>query len=119
MSSHPLNLGIRFLMEIAALVVLGLWGWRTGPEGLQFLLAVGLPLIAAAIWGVFRVPNDPGPAIVATPGLVRLVYELALFGFTTWALFDLGYNAAGWIFGGITLLHYLTSYDRIQWLLTQ
>ena len=119
MSSHPINLGLRFLMEIAALIILGMWGWHTGQGGLQYVLAIGLPIAAAAIWGIFRVPNDPGPAIVATPGWFRLLYELALFGFTTWALFDLGRTTAGWVFGAVFVLHYLTSYDRIQWMVNQ
>jgi hypothetical protein len=50
------------------------------------------------------------------PGIVRLFLEFALFGSATWALFSLN-PSYGWIFGGVTLVHYLLSYDRIIWLL--
>jgi hypothetical protein len=28
MGSHPINLAIRFLLEVAALTSTGMWGWR-------------------------------------------------------------------------------------------
>ncbi|MDP1546625.1 MAG: hypothetical protein Q8L87_11435 [Anaerolineales bacterium] len=37
---------------------------------------------------------------------VRFLLELAAL-----------YAFAGWVFGSLTLLHYLLSYDRILWLL--
>lgn len=27
---HPLNLGLRFVLEMVALVIFGLWGWSAG-----------------------------------------------------------------------------------------
>ncbi len=85
MSKHPINLLVRFLMEIAAVIVVGMWGWHMGTNTWeQYLLAIGLPVIAATIWGVFRIPNDPNPAPVEVPGIVRLAYELFLFFFATW-----------------------------------
>lgn len=119
MSSHPVNLGLRFLLEIAALVSLGIWGWQKGDGLVRFLLAVGVPLLAAILWATFRVPNDPGTAPIAIPGILRLVLELAFFAFATWALYDSKFVTPAWIFGIITLLHYISSYDRIIWLIKQ
>jgi hypothetical protein len=119
MSSHPINLTVRFLLELAVLLAVGIWGWQQGAGWLSFALAVGLPVGAALVWGTFRVPNDPGPAPVAVPGLVRLVFELALFTFATWALYQVGFVTFAWIFGVVAAVHYLTSYDRILWLLKQ
>jgi uncharacterized membrane protein YqjE len=45
-----------------------------------------------------------------------LLLELALFGSATLALFALD-PTYGWIFGAVTLVHYLLSYDRVVWLL--
>jgi hypothetical protein len=51
------------------------------------------------------------------PGWVRLLLELTLFASAAWGLVDAGAATAGWIFGLLTLFHYLISYDRISWLL--
>ena len=119
MGQNPINLTLRFFLELAALYFIGYWGW-TQHEGVwRYLLAFGLPLLAATIWGVFRVPGDGGPPRVRVSGLVRLLIEIVFFGFATWGLFNAGATTAGWIFGGITLLHYIISYDRINWLLKQ
>ena len=82
-------------------------------------MAIALPLIAATIWGVFRVPDDGGAPTVRVPGIVRLLIEAVFFGFAIWGIFDSGAITTGWIFGGITLLHYLVSYDRIARVLKQ
>ena len=120
MGSHPLNLGIRFLLELAALTALGVWGWHYGNETyLRFVLAIGLPIIMAAIWGIFNVPDDPsrsGAAPIVVPGIIRLAIELAIFILATWALDDVEYYRLSWLLGGVATLHYLLSYDRIIWL---
>lgn len=120
MISSPMNLALRFLLEIAALAAIAYWGWHQASGALRYLLAVGMSFLAALVWGTFRVPGDAsasGKAPVAIPGLVRLVVELALFGFAVWGLLSEGANTAGWTLGGVVLLHYLVSYDRILWLL--
>lgn len=119
MGSHPLNLTLRFLLELAALAVMGIWGWRQSEGWMQYLLVICIPLLAAAVWGTFAVPNDPsrsGKAPVPVPGIVRLLVELVILGSATWALFTLN-PTYGWIFGLVTLAHYILSYDRIAWLL--
>jgi hypothetical protein len=86
---------------------------------MRYVLAIGLPLLAATIWGVFRVPGDGGTPVVRVPGFVRFLIEILYFGFASWTLFSSGATTSGWIFSGITLVHYLISYDRIAWLLKQ
>ena len=119
MSSHPVNLALRFMLELAALAAFGIWGWQKGEGWLRFLLAVGIPILAATLWATFRIPGDPGPAPVAIPGLLRLAFELALFGFAVWALQDVKLTSLSWILGIVVVLHYLTSYDRIIWMISK
>lgn len=122
MGSHPVNLLLRFLLEISALIAAGTWGWRQGEGWLRYGLAIAIPLIMAALWGTFAVPDDPsrsGAAPVVTPGIIRLFIELAFFAFAGWALFDMGMSRAALIFGLIVLLHYIVSYDRVMWLLSR
>ena len=119
MSQNPLNLAVRFLLEILALVAFGAWAKAQFLGTPGFILMILIPLLAATIWGVFNVKGDPsrsGKAPVSVPGLVRLLIELVFFGCATWALFTLN-PTYGWTFGLVTLLHYLFSYDRIGWLL--
>lgn len=122
MGSHPINLGLRFVLELAALFVLGYWGSQQGTGVLSVVLAIGLPLIAAVLWGTFAVPDDPsrsGNAPVPVKGWIRLILELAFFVTAALALIDLGQETWGIALIGIVAVHYLVSYDRIAWLLRQ
>jgi hypothetical protein len=122
MGSHPLNLTIRFLLEVLALVALGVWGWQQQTGWLRLVLAFGLPVLAAAVWGTFAVPNDPSrsaAAPVPIPGLLRLLLEAAIFGLATLSLFMLGAITLGLVFGIAVVIHYLVSYDRVMWLLSR
>ena len=120
MSSNPINLALRFLLEIFSLAVIGIWGWKQSDNWERYVLAIGLPVIAAAIWGTFAVANDPsrsGNAPVPVPGIVRLGIEFLFFGFATWALYNMESNQLSLMLGALVLVHYIISYDRIYWLL--
>jgi hypothetical protein len=117
MAKNPLNLGLRFFLELFGLFAFGYWGWNQYGGWLRVLLSIGLPLIAAGLWGTFRVPDDPGKAPIPVPGLLRLILEAAYFIAATWALVAAGRPDWAWIFGLVVAAHYLLSYDRIAWLL--
>ena len=120
MGAHPLNLALRFMLEIAALIIIGLWGWKQSDSWLKFLLAIGIPLILMTIWGIFNVPGDPsrsGQAPVIIPGFIRLLIELGIFSLASWCLYDMGPKNYGVAFAVVVLMHYAISYDRIIWLL--
>lgn len=118
MANSPINLALRFGLEIAALVALGYWGWTQNAGLWRIAAVVGLPLIAAILWGTFRVPGDPGDAPVAVPGIVRLLVEALVFGGAVMALFAAKQQSAAWLLLGLLAFHYAISYDRIQWLLS-
>jgi hypothetical protein len=99
---------------------MGLWGYNLYEAWYKVIVAAGLPLLAATIWGVFAVPGDSsrsGKTVIVTSGIIRLFLELLFFAFAGWAIFYLGYILFAWIFISATLLHYILSYDRIYWLL--
>ncbi|MER8883035.1 YrdB family protein [Mesorhizobium sp. M0074] len=114
------NLTLRFLLELAALLGLGMAGWSLSAGMWRWILAVALPFVAAALWGIFAVPNDPsrsGRAPVPVPGGLRLVLELViLFGGA--AGFHLaGYTTAGIAVALLIAVSYAFSLDRLGWLL--
>ncbi|WP_223032763.1 YrdB family protein [Hanstruepera marina] len=120
MGSHPINLILRFLLEIVAILATGIWFWRLNDDWLGYLLAFGVPILVMVVWGVFAVSNDPsrsGKAPVPTNGVVRLLMELSVFGFAVWALYDMAWYNTALVFGAVTLFHYVISYDRVTWLL--
>jgi hypothetical protein len=122
MAYHPINLGVRLILELAALAAMAYWGWQQSDGILRFVLAIGVPILAAALWGTFAVPGDrsrSGRAPVPVPGIVRLALELAFFGFAVWALYDAGLVISSIGTGIIVIIHYVVSYERIGWLLRQ
>lgn len=113
------NLALRFGLELGALAGLAAAAWEltTGPA--RWIAAVLTPLVAAAVWGVFNVLDDPsrsGAAPVEVDGRVRLLIELVI----------LGVGSAGFLVAGRPLLsvvllilivvHYLVSWKRLRWL---
>lgn len=120
MSQNLANLALRLLLELAALGGVAVFGWRSGEGPVRLLFAILFPLIAALLWGVFRVPGDAsasGGAVVAVPGPIRLVLELSLFAIASAGLYLTGSELLGLTLAALALFHYLLSYDRVLWLL--
>ncbi len=71
------NLALRFLLELCALGALGCWGFKTRNGTLtKIVLGVGVPLVAAVVWGTFVSPQAP----VGLLGLLVLVLQVLVFG---------------------------------------
>jgi len=122
MSKHPLNSAVRLLLELTAIVSFGFWGYHQSDSGFGILLTIMLPLGFAVLWGIFAVKGDPsrsGKTVVQTPGIIRLLLELGLFGAAAWMMLDLDYSLIAFIFGLTVIIHYFVSFDRIAWLLKQ
>ncbi|GAA4892990.1 uncharacterized protein DUF2568 [Stackebrandtia albiflava] len=122
MSLHPAMLGVRFLLEMAAFasyVVYGLCG-LSGPWSL--VVAVGLPIAAAVVWGTFAVPDDPsrsGRAPVPVPGAVRLAVELVVLAGGPVALWAARLPLWGLGFAVVLVAYLLLARDRVAWLLSR
>ena len=122
MGSHPANLALRFLLELAAFVGLGMWGWSLTDGWFRVVLAIALPVSAAALWGTLAVPEDPsrsGRAPVPTRGWIRLILELAVLGLGCAGFLWAGHSLLAGILGTLVIVHYLLSTDRIRWLLAR
>ena len=121
-SKPPINLALRFLLELVAILTFRFWGHSLAGEGTRILMAILFPLLFAVLWGVFAVRGDPsrsGKTVVQTPGILRLLLELVLFGAAAWMMLDLDYSTIALIFGSAVVIHYFLSFDRIAWLLKQ
>ena len=113
-----INLGLHFFLELGALAALAYWGFHTGSGlGMKLLLGAGAPLLGAVLWGVFRVPNDPGPAVVAIAGPLRLALELGFFALSVAALYAAGQPTLALAFGLVILANYAVMFDHVLWLL--
>lgn len=116
---HPVNLAFRFVLEVAALVALGMGGYALGDGPTQWVFAALFPLVAMIAWVTFNVPGDKsrsGEAPVPVPGLVRLLVELDVFAAAVIVVWFANptFSVVLLILVGI---HYLLSIDRIKWLL--
>jgi hypothetical protein len=89
-----------FLSELAALAALAWWGW-TVPDstGLRIVLAVGAPLVAAVLWGVFAAPRAP----VRVRALAVLV-KVLVFGAGALALLAIGHPWVGVVLALVAVL---------------
>jgi hypothetical protein len=120
LSYHPLNLAVRFVLELICLLGAGLWGYNW--SGSSYLVGIAIPVVLMVVWAVCAVPGDrsrSGNAPVPIPGALRLLLELSFFGFGTWAFYDLDMIYICLIFGVAVLAHYLISHERVFWLMKQ
>ena len=85
----PLNLGLRFVLELCMLVALGIWGFSE-----NVVLGIAAPLAAAVIWGLWIAPK----AARRLRDPARLAIELLLFGAAGAALAVAGHALAAAIF---------------------
>jgi hypothetical protein len=96
------NLALRFLLELCMLGALLTWGFATGTSPVARLgLGLGLPVLAAVVWGTFLSPH----AAVALPKPLRVLLELLLFGAAVAALAQVGYRTLAIAFGVLVLVN--------------
>jgi hypothetical protein len=117
---------LRFVLEMASLVAWGLTGWELAGDGwagvLRWLSALVAVSVAAGLWGTFRVDGDSGgenDAPVTVPGAVRLAIELVVLLGAAVAVTWAGETVFGVVLGVLVTVHYLTTIDRVAWLVSQ
>jgi hypothetical protein len=78
---------VAFAAELASLAALAVAGWSLSvPTGLRLLAAVGFPLLAAVLWGLFAAPRS----VVDVP-VLAVVTKVVVHGAAVAALFALGH----------------------------
>ncbi len=116
------NLALRFALEVAALVALGLAGWKLGGEGSRWILAIGVPAAAAAAWTTFNVAGDPsrsGRAPVEVNGWTRLGVEVLVLGGGALAIWYAGQPALAVAYTILVVVQSATAHDRVAWMIEQ
>ncbi|MBK9942933.1 MAG: YrdB family protein [Kouleothrix sp.] len=101
------NLALSFLLELCALAALGYWGyWAASGLALKIALAIGAPLLMAAVWGLFLAPKATYPL----PTAPHLVLQALVFGLATAALYATGRLALAYTFGLAVLISMALAY---------
>ncbi|ADU29435.1 YrdB family protein [Evansella cellulosilytica] len=102
-----MNLVLRFLLEVCAIVAVSYWGFVVG-KGMVFkiLLGIGTPLLIMIIWGLF---GSPAAQIPLTGGY-RLLLEIAIFGCAILALLAVSKSTLAFIFGALVIVNKILMY---------
>lgn len=97
-----LNLALRFILEVCALVSFSYWGFQSSKTFLfKFVLGIGTPLLIATIWAIFGSPAAPIPL----QGIERMLLELFIFGLATIALYTSGKPALSIVFASFVIIN--------------
>jgi hypothetical protein len=106
-----LNLGLKFVLEITALACLGIWGATIAHGPAAVILAIGLPLLTAVLWGTFAAPK----ARRRLPLRLRVPFELSVFAVAAVALWRSESATPAVTFAGLVLLNALLLTALGQW----
>lgn len=100
---HWTNLTIAFLLELCALGALTWWGVHAGSNAAgKAALAIGAPLGAAVLWGLFAAPRATHPNPVW-----GLATKVLVFGAATLGVVAVGHPRLALVFAAAVLLNAL------------
>jgi hypothetical protein len=102
-----INLALAFLLELCMLAALGYWGF-TLDQGLAIRVGTGLgvPILAAVIWGVWMAPRAPNRLLKP----LHLIVELIIFGLAIAALYAAGRTQLALLFGLVYAMNVILRY---------
>jgi hypothetical protein len=97
-----LNAALAFLLELAMLAAFGYWGFH-GEKSLliKWILGIGLPVLAAVMWGMLLAPRSPRRLGNLSGNLLSLI----LFLCGAAALYDTGHILLAIIFAVTAVLN--------------
>ncbi|MEO6116737.1 MAG: YrdB family protein [Pseudolysinimonas sp.] len=107
---HLANEALAFLLELASLAGLALWGFHVGPNlAAQLALGIGAPVVLIVVWALFCAPK----ARVKLPKVPLMALRTALLLGAAAAVFAAGWLAASLIFAAVIVLNAgITLMDR-------
>lgn len=97
----PVNLAVKFLLELAAFAALAYWGASTGHGAWAVLLAIAAPVAAVIVWALFCAPR----ARRRLPAPARVPLELSVFGLAAAGLAAAGSVQLAITFGIMVVLN--------------
>ncbi len=101
-----INQTVAFLLELVMLFMLGRGGYQLGrTTGWKYTLAIGLPVLAIALWSYWAAPKSIHR--LAFPYLT--LFKLSLFGCTAYQWYKAGHQTSAVSFIGIVLLSEFTA----------
>jgi hypothetical protein len=113
------NLALRFALELAALTGFAIGAWKLTSGNVRWIAVVAAPVVAAGIWGVFNVLDDPsrsGAAPVEVSGRVRLAIEIAILGGGVAGLVIAEHRNVAAVMALLIVVQYVTAWSRLEWL---
>lgn len=97
-AEHPFVLRandvVRFLLEIFAIVSLGIWGFVAWPLPWNIVVGIGAPALAILLWALFRSPK----AVLRVDPFVKAIVELVVMGSAAFAWWNLGQPVVALVF---------------------
>ena len=101
------NLALRFLLEVCALIGLGYWGFATGSGAIaKVALGIGVPVVVAIVWGVFVAPRAP----VDLPGVLVLILQVLVFGSAAAGIAATGHRTLAPAFAVVVVINAVLMY---------
>jgi len=99
---RTVNDGLAFLLEIAALVALVVWGFTVGANlAVRLLLGLGAPAVLITVWSVWLAPGSDNR--LEMPWLV--IVKVVVFGLATLALAAARHPRLATILGVLTVVN--------------
>jgi Protein of unknown function (DUF2568) len=97
---RTVNLGLAFLLELAALAAFCWWGFHvSGANWLKVVLGIGAPIVVAIVWGLFAAPRAKYQLSTVSTIAVKVI----VFGAATAALIASGQPVLGIAFAVVVV----------------
>ena len=85
---------LRFLLELFAIVSLGIWGFAAWPLPWNIVVGILAPALAIVLWALFRSPR----AVLHVDAFVKAIVEILVMGAASFAWWDLGQPVVAVVF---------------------
>jgi hypothetical protein len=107
-----LNLGLKFVLELAAIAALANWGATLGSGAAAWLGAGGAALLAMVLWGTFAAPK----AKRRLPRSARIPFELTVFALAAVGLAVAASTTLAIVFAVVALVNFagLVAFDQLD-----